>query len=528
MLVSGEMKPCNPGMESVMKRRTFLRQSAALSTAVAWPVPLFGATGPKNRTEISFFHTNDTHAHLKPFQRGNDKPLVGGIAHLASLIAAKRKEYPNSLLLSAGDVFQGTLFYNFFKGEADFKCMNHLGYDAMCLGNHEFDDYQEILLRTLGIANFPVLSANLAFSAVTELNQLVQPYVIRDVGGVKVGIIGLTTDELTRLTNPKFLAGVVVNDCVGILHRFVAMIRDKVDLVVVLSHIGLNRDLEIAATVDGVDLVIGGHSHVALPRPVVVESPLGKKVIVNQAGEWTENLGMVRISWDHETRSWEFIEGGLLPVRPEDGLDVTIGKIVGDYDQLVSGEVKRVIGRTDSALVGTKQINRTRESNLGNLIADAIKTHYKADIGLCNGGGIRASIYGPDITIENVLEAFPFDNLAVVLSLKGEQIVQAFRHVSREMQGSLFGGFLHVSGLKVVFDKGELAEITLADGSALESGKLYQVAMSDFMAAGGDGFLMFKDVPEFLDGSKINDLIIEFIESKGSIDYKVEGRIVLR
>lgn len=511
-----------------MKRREFLHRGAALAGTLAWPVPLLGIDPPGGRVELTFFHTNDTHAHLKPFQRGRDKPLVGGIAHLAALLARKRKEYPDSLLLSAGDVFQGTLFYNFFKGEVDFRCMNLLGYDAMCLGNHEFDDYQEILLRSLGMLKFPALSANLAFSSVTELNRLVQPFVIRELAGVKVGIIGLTTDELTRLTNPKYLNGVVVNDCVGILHNFVAMIRDQVDLVVILSHIGLNRDLEIAATVDGVDLIIGGHSHVALPRPVLVESPLGRKVVVNQAGEWTEHLGMVRIAMDRETKKWEYLEGGLLPVGPDSGTDAEIDRLVGDYDQLVHQEVKRVIGRTKVPLIGSKEISRTRESNLGNLIADALRRHYRADIGLCNGGGIRTSIFGPEITIEHVLEAFPFDNLSVVLSLKGEQIVQAFRHVAREMQGDLFGGFLQVSGLKVVYARGDLQEIRLADGQPLEPGKIYQVAMSDFMAAGGDGFLMFKDVPEFLDGSKINDLIIAHIEEKGDVTCETEGRIVFR
>ncbi len=484
--------------------------------------------GGSGEVALTLFHVNDTHAHLKPYQPKRDGPRVGGFAELAALLAAERRKKPNSLFLHAGNAFQGTLFYNFFKGEADFKCLNAMGLSALCLGNHEFDDYQEVLMHPLGLAKFDILSANLNFSAVTALNTLVKPWVIKEVAGVKVALVGLTVDDLFTLTNPKYLTGVIVNDPIDIAAREIEIVRPQADLVVLLTHLGLKYDLEIAATVEGVDVVLGGHSHAALPRPVVLTSTAGRPVVVNQAGEFTQHLGYVDLAVDPAAKTWRYVGGGLLPVSPECGSDPAVAKIIADYDAQISEKVKEVICRTTGVLEGVKEVSRAKESTLGNLIADALRDHFRADLGLCNGGGIRASIHGPDVTIENVLEAFPFDNKAVRLNLKGSQLADAFALVAKKMTEELYGGFLQVSSdVRVVYDKGRVVSLEVG-GKPLEPSAVYSVAMSDFMAAGGDGFEMFRNMPAYADGVKMSDILIEWLRAKGTVEPRVEGRIVRR
>lgn len=476
---------------------------------------------------LTLLHVNDTHGHLKPYTPKPDEPAVGGFAELAALLKTVRAEKPATLFLHGGDAFQGTLFYNFFKGEADFRCLNLMGLDAFTLGNHEFDDYQEVLLRALRVADFPILSANLNFSAVAELNRIVKPSIIREIAGVKVGIVGLTTDELFILTNPKYLTGILLNDPIDIAAREIEALRPQVDLVVLLTHVGLKTDLEIAATIDGVDVVIGGHSHAALPRPVVVTNTSGHRVIVHQAGEYTQHLGFVDLAFRRATREWRLVGGGLLPITPACGRDEAVAKVVEEFDAQISREVKRVVCKVTAPLDGSKDVVRFRESTLGNLIADALREHCRADVGLCNGGGIRASINGPEVTIENILEAFPFDNRAVTLQLKGSQLRRAFEFTAKKSQGERFGGFLQISGAAVVYDKGKVVSLAVA-GQPVDDERVYSVAMSDFMASGGDGFEMFKDAPVFTDRQKMSDILIAHMERLGTVTPREEGRITVR
>lgn len=497
-----------------------------LLLALILPVPS-SAAGATGEVALTLFHVNDTHAHVKPYVAKQDGPKVGGLAELSALLKKERAAKPHSLFLHAGDSFQGTLFYNFFKGEADFRCLNMMGLDALALGNHEFDDFQEVLLRTLRLARFPILSANLNFSAVTELNKLVKPWIIKEVAGVRVALVGLTTDELFILTNPKYLTGILLNDPVDIAAREIEAIRAQADLVVLLTHVGLKADLEIAATIDGVDVIIGGHSHAALPRPVVVTNTSGHPVVVHQAGEYTQHLGYVDLAVNPAEKSWRFLGGGLLPVSPECGTDPEMAAIIAEYDAQISQEVKKVVCTVAAPLDGSKEAVRTRESTLGNLIADALRLHCRADVGLCNGGGIRASILGPEVTIEHVLEAFPFDNRAVSLQLKGSQLRAAFAFCAKKSQAERFGGFLQISGAKVAYDKGEVVSLEV-NGLPLDEAKVYSVAMSDFMAAGGDGFEMFKDAPVFTDHQKMSDILIAHMKQLGRIDAREEGRISVR
>lgn len=284
-----------------MKRRHFIKQSATASALLlAGSYGLSAFSSVSARKHLTILHTNDTHSRLDPFPETDAKfPHKGGIARRATLIENIRKENPNTLLLDAGDFFQGTPYFNFYGGELELKLMSKLRYDAATIGNHEFDNGLNGLLAQLPHANFPIISSNYDFSN-TVLEGYVEKYKTFEKDGIKVGVFGLGV-ELESLVTKKLYQETKYQDPIEISQDLTKILREEenCDLVICLSHIGYRyendkiSDVKLAAATSGIDLILGGHTHTFLPEPVIVKNKEKKDVMINQVGFAGINLGRI-------------------------------------------------------------------------------------------------------------------------------------------------------------------------------------------------------------------------------------------
>lgn len=290
-----------------MKRRTFIKQTAAAGALVS-----IGSTGlmsfsEKKKKQITILHTNDVHSHIDPFPVDDaNYPNLGGIARRYTLVESIRKENPNTLLLDAGDIFQGTPYFNFYGGELEFKLMSKLKYDAATIGNHDFDNGIDGLFAQLPHAEFDFLSANYDFSN-TVLDGHTRPYKVFTRDGIRIGIFGLGI-ELEGLVGKKLYKETLYLDPVGVAQDVVAKLRheEKCDLVICLSHLGYDykgdriSDTRLAALTKGIDLIIGGHTHTFLPKPTIAKNSEGKNLLINQVGWAGINLGRIDFFLDEQ------------------------------------------------------------------------------------------------------------------------------------------------------------------------------------------------------------------------------------
>ncbi len=289
-----------------MKRRNFIQKSTvatAFLTLGGFSLQSFAA---KNTKHITILHTNDVHSHIDPFPSTDSRyPNQAGVARRATLVEAIRKENPNTLLLDAGDIFQGTPYFNFYGGELEFKLMSMLKYDAATIGNHDFDNGIDGLFSQLPHAQFDFLSANYDFKN-TVLNSHIKPYKIFIKDDIKIGVFGLGV-ELEGLVDPKMYKETLYLDPIEIAQDMSRILKEdeKCDLVICLSHLGYHyknekiSDLVLASKTKNIDLIIGGHTHTFLPKPTVTKNSVGENVLVNQVGCYGINLGRIDFYFDN-------------------------------------------------------------------------------------------------------------------------------------------------------------------------------------------------------------------------------------
>lgn len=281
-----------------MKRREFIVKSAATAALIGIGPEVIAAP----RKHLTVLHTNDVHSYVDPFPADHPKFAgKGGVSRRAAMIDAIRRENPNVLLLDAGDIFQGTPYFNYYGGEVEFKLMSMMGYDLATMGNHDFDNGIDGFYGQLHNASFGFVSANYDFRN-TVLDGIVKPYNVFDKNGIRVGVFGLGV-ELEGLVNPKLYKETVYRDPVGVTQDIVAKLKEveKCDIVICLSHLGYDyandpqkiSDVKLAAKTKDIDLIIGGHTHTFLPKPVVVKNNIGKDVVINQTGCYGVNLGRI-------------------------------------------------------------------------------------------------------------------------------------------------------------------------------------------------------------------------------------------
>ena len=292
-----------------MKRREFIKNTTAASALVTLGGLSLQSFTKEYSTKITILHTNDTHSHVEPFEASHSRYANrGGVARRATLVEKLRAENPNTLLLDAGDIFQGTPFFNYFGGELEFKLMSMLKYDASTLGNHDFDNGVDGLYKQLPHAKFPFVISNYDFSN-TIMDTHTKPYTVFVKNGIKIGVFGLGI-KLQGLVGAKNYKETKYTDPVGVAQDMSRILKEeqKCDLIICLSHLGYSYDLEpdrvcdlqIAEKTKDIDLIIGGHTHTFLPKPTVMKNSAGKDVLVNQVGCYGINLGKIDFYFDTE------------------------------------------------------------------------------------------------------------------------------------------------------------------------------------------------------------------------------------
>ncbi len=489
--------------------------------------------------QLTILHTNDHHGHFSKF---NPYPVsdVGGLSAQATLVNIVKAEISKTggkvLVLSAGDINTGIPESDMQDAEPDIIAMNMIGYDAMVLGNHEFDKSRNVLMKQKDRAEFPFLSANIFLRGTRKT--LVEPYIIKNLDGLRVAILGLTTEQTPILTRPDNVEDLEFKDPINIAKRLVPILRKKADLVIALTHLGLYEDndqkgdIALAKAVPELDVIVGGHTHTRLEKPVVV----GKTIIV-QAGGYSEYVGKLNLKID--TSDGDIAQDfELLPVNMKRRVknngkkfyylvgrgyveDREVLKAMEPYLTKANSLLSQPIGRTIVALSGGKTDSRTRETNLGNLITDAIRAKTGADIGFQNGGGIRAGIAPGTISYRDILTVNPFGNTLVLIDMTGSQVKEVLNYSAGKI-GS--GAFMQVSGLKFTIKNGRALNIRVGNVSMIDR-KIYTVATNNFVGAGGDGYRMLKPLAKEDTGFVDADVVKEYIERMKTVSPRVEGRI---
>ncbi|MEK5214760.1 5'-nucleotidase C-terminal domain-containing protein [Psychrobacillus sp. FSL H8-0487] len=537
-----------------MYRKTYKSITAALTIAAGLGLALAPQTSlaAEGDFNLTIMHTNDTHAN------------VDAVAKRATVVKQIRSEHKNNLLLDAGDVFSGTLYFNQYTGLADLEFMNLLKYDAMTFGNHEFDlgatsDGHLGLAEFVKKAGFPFVSANVDFSkdvlfeglqnkeySSSASNGEIYNGIIKEIDGEKVGIFGLTTAETVDISSPNDIA---FADYIEAAKGAVAAFEKAgVNKIIALTHIGYDdaakydNDLLLAEKVPGIDIIVGGHTHTKLdaPKELTVK---GKPVLIVQANEYNKFLGQLDVSFNTEGVITDHT-GILHDVAAVEIADPETVKLLKPYTDSID-KVKN----TSTGKVALQGLNggrglwgvRAGETNLGNLITDGMlasakKIDSETVIAMQNGGGIRASIDAGDITVGEVLTVMPFGNALAIASVTGEEIKSLLEHAISEFPKEK-GAFLHVSGLKYAFDGTAEAgkrvlNIQVKEGDKyieLNNSKTYKVATNTFTAKGGDGFKAFETA--YAEGRVSEpgnvdwEMFIEYITTLETVNPTEEGRI---
>ncbi|MCX7740282.1 MAG: 5'-nucleotidase/apyrase family protein [Meiothermus sp.] len=500
---------------------------------------------------MTIVHVNDTHARIEPVSvtlSGQATPM-GGVARRVALFDRLRATERNPVFLHAGDVFQGTLYFNQYQGLADRYFMHREGIRVMALGNHEFNLGPEGLARFLSEARFAVVSANTDVSREPRLAK-VKPYVVLFVGGERVGVIGLTTPDTAIISNPG--PTVRFTDPVPAAQNAInELLARGVNKIVILSHLGYLADLELARRIVGCQVIVGGHSHTLLgqfphrelqpagPYPTVVKNPEGRDVLVVQAWEWGKVVGVLRLTFDEKGLLTSY-QGQPILVTPPLREDVFTADAVKVYALPIAALNAQVVAQTRIALDGERANVRRRETNLASLIADGMlwKTRGAGTvIALQNGGGVRASIPAGPITVGKVYEVLPFGNTLVVLDLRGSEIIAALENSVSQWEQTA-GRFLSgVAGLRYTFDLSRPAgqRVTRVEVAAqggfqpIDPNATYRTVVNSFIAGGGDGFTSLRDAKGFRTDTGFSDAesFMEYLRSLGTVESVAGGRITI-
>lgn len=533
-------------LKSQMRRSWQIFLAFVITFLIAVSPALLNVVAQENRFSLRILHTNDHHAHLEPVKYGDR--LLGGIARRRTLIDQIRAENKTNqeplLLMDAGDIFQGTLYFNQYLGQADLDFYNALAYDAGTIGNHEFDRGQQVLADFIAKAKFPIISANLDIAPESPLYGKVRPWYVLNVKGEKIGVFGLTTPDTAILANVG--DGVKFTDPIAAAQTSISALKQQgINKIIALTHIGFENDVTLARQVPNIDIIIGGHSHTSVgnipnanhPYPLVEKNGTKEPVLVVTDWEWGKYLGDLSVSFDKAGKliAWAGKPHVLdASIKPNQEFTDKLKAYAAPIEALR----QKVIGKSLVALDGDRVKLRTSETALGNLIADAILAKTKGDrvqVALINAGGIRNGFPLGNITMGNVLEALPFGNTITRVELTGKQLKEALESgVSMAEQEE--GRFPQVAGVRFVWDVKlpagkRVTKVEVKDDSGkfqlLNPNAIYKVATNNFLTSGGDGYRVFAEGKNLLEtGYLLSDAIAEYITASSPLQVKIESRIV--
>ncbi len=508
-----------------------------------------------NPLDVTILHVNDTHSQMEQIPSNLEfdgiKTYVdmGGAARTATMISDVRGERGNTLLLHAGDAVQGSLYFSRFQGQAEMDFMNSLKFDAMVPGNHEFDRGPSLLAKLIRTARFPVISANTDASADTDLNGLITPYVIKEIDGAKVGIMGLTTTDTAANSSPG--NSISFSDEIETAQFMVDELENQgINKIIALTHMGFEEDLALAAAVDGIDIVVGGHSHTLLGSqdtiglspagnyPATAQNPSGETVYVVHSWEWAKTIGMLDVTFDANGRitscegNFVLTAGDNFRQKDIDGNKLEVDTAMRDrildiidsnpsvkavkqdedilamlepYQSILNEFRDEVIGTTAENLLHIRApgthisgVELPQGSQIAPYVCQSMlwkarSVSINADIALQNAGGVRTDIPAGNITVETVYNLLPFGNTIVVLDITGSELNQVLQ--AGFTKGS--GAFPYIAGSHYT------ADATISEGSEVtgveienEQGQLtpiddnatYRVVTNSYIADGQDGY----------------------------------------
>lgn len=481
---------------------------------------------PKKTISLDIYSVNDFHGTL--LSAGKNP----GIAKLGKFLKdQKAKNEKGTLILSAGDMFQGSMDSNLLYGKPVVDAMNEIGFDAMTIGNHEFDWGFEKVNDWMKAAEFDFTAANIIDNNTGKPVDYLKPYVIYEKNGVKVGVIGLATPETAYKTNPKLVSNYTFEEPAKVVNEMVPVLKKEgAEVIVVLSHLGadMNKETrevtgeaaELAKKVEGVDAIIAGHTHRTVAG-IVNNIPIAEAYY---NGRETAHINLL-YSKDEKKVVEKTVES--VSILAVEGIedDEKVKAIVDKYQEEIAPVKNLVLGKTVNEL----NHDRYKNSILGQWSADVMKEAAEVDIAFQNGGGLRTSIAAGDITMGNLYEVMPFDNTLFTVELTGKQVIDVLNHgIGNEEFGDV-----QFSGIKVKYDKtkpeGErVVEVTMLDGSKLEEDKIYKVVTNDFMGAGGDKYTMFLEGKNAVDTFRpVRDAFVDAIKKDQTIEFKGDDRLII-
>ena len=476
--------------------------------------------GPqRDRTyRITVMHTNDHHGR---FWKNSDGEY--GMAARKTVIDAIRAEVATaggySLLLDGGDVNTGVPESDLQDAVPDFKGMNLLGYDAMAVGNHEFDKPPMVLRMQRDLARFPMLSANIY----SQGQRLFAPFKIFSLGGVRVAVMGLTTEDTQKMAHPDNLKNLEFRNAIAEAANLVPLLRSQADVVIAATHMGHYEngnhgtrapgDVEMARAVNGLDLVVGGHTQ--NPACMTAENMLDRAYVpgavcrperqngswIVQAHEWGKYVG--RADFEYRNGDFKLVRYVLIPINLKKTVTTTDGKsikvaytgeigenpdmlaLLAPYQEFGQQKLLVEVGSSDAKFDGDRDSVRSRPTALGALVGRAMMERTRADFSVVNAGGIRDSLPPGKLTYRDLLKVHPFGNTIVTVDLSGKEVMDYLGAAAKMSPGS--GAFPQFAGVSLVIEGGMVKSASI-QGAPVDPGKTYKMAINDFVASGGDGY----------------------------------------
>ncbi|KAK3789429.1 hypothetical protein RRG08_010622 [Elysia crispata] len=522
--------------------------------------------------DLLILHTNDFHDRVEETNKysgscstknSEEGKCFGGVSRIKYMVDKQRSQSSNSILLDAGDQYQGTLWFYKFGGELLAHFMNLIGYDAMGLGNHEFDNNVVGLIPFVNNATFQVLSSNIDLSNTPALQGKIQRSAKFDIGGETIGVIGYTTTDTTYISDPgnvKF-----TDELTAVQAEADKLMADGVNKIIAVGHQGFSHDRDMASSLRGVDVIVGGHSNTFLytgdapsnedplgDYPFVTQtSATGETVLVVQDYAFGKYLGSLHVTFDNDGKVTNYHGNPIL-------LDASVPKdnatesVVQSYLPQIQALQQDSIGSTHVFLEGDAKVCRTRECNLGNFICDGIleqnlrhsDARYWSDVSIAvvNSGGIRASINTGAITVGDAIKVQPFRNTIDIVELRGDSVLEILEHSASlwtEVEEELNGGFLQVAGMRIVYDMSQAigsrvidvqmmcSKCSIPHFEPLNMTQIYQIVMNSYIADGGDTYTMIPTltVRRHTIGNVDLDIFIEHIRQNSPVIQGLDGRI---
>ncbi|MGF0010843.1 bifunctional metallophosphatase/5'-nucleotidase [Desulfovibrio sp. SGI.102] len=522
----------------------------ALSLVQGGCSPARHASPAEGALSLTILHTNDTHSHIAGINKyGNacfdDTDCRGGLARIATAIRTAKSQNDNVIALDAGDQFQGTLFYSVNKWPMLAELDQHMPYDAMTLGNHEFDEGCLELTRFLAALPFPVLAANLKpAKGCPMLKGNYTPYTLLTVRGQKVAVVGIANNEVVSLA--AACPRTFFEDTAACLQRTVRDLEAQgVKHIIALTHIGLPEDRKLARSVDGVDIIVGGHSHSYLgpdseegPYPIIERSPSGQPVLVVTAKRAAQYLGELNVIFDAQGVPFRW-NGGARELAAPETRDAETSALVQKYAASLDEFRNHKVGSHHLSLPDGIDACREDDCLGGSLIADAMLEYarpFGGQVALCNGGSVRAALPSGDISRGDLLSVIPFGNTLVMREITGERLLAALEHGVSE-EGGQGPRLLHTAGLRYVVDAARPAgsRIVRAEilnekdtGTPLDRKARYVIVTIEYLARGGDAYEMLKDSKVIPSPEPIDITVVEDYLKKHSPLPQPEGERIIR